>query len=303
MAAVRIIAVILVIALVTGALIFWNSFATRQAARLDESLDRDPETGILLGAEPRTLGPANTNRAVLFVHGFIATPNSFADLPDLVAARGWHVRVMLLPGHGTSPFDFEKTTVRELEEAVTKELLALQKDYKTVVILGHSMGGALATITAAENKPDGLILVAPYYAVTRQWYYILRPETWAGLAAPILHWLYKPQSLSPVNRAEARSEIISYTWVPTRGALTAMLIAEKARRTEILDKITQPTLIIHSENDTVTDPNYANSVYERIPAKDKTIHWLTLSDHIPFYDYERELVKIQVNTFLNHWTH
>lgn len=301
MALFRIAVILFIPFLLIGALLFWNNYAPKEAERYDRTLPRNPDTGILSGAEARTCGPEDTRKAILFVHGFIATPGSFSDLPEYVAERGWHVRAMLLPGHGTSPFDFQKTSPAALEEAVLKELDALQQRYDTVVILGHSMGAALATIAAAQKQPDGLILTAPYYAVTKQWYYILRPETWAGLVSPILHWVYRPQNMQPVNRAEARGEILSYNWIPSKGALTAMAVAGKARDDTILQKIAMPTLLIHSKNDTVADPAYAEAVYNRIPSKDKTLHWLLLSDHILFYDYDRETVKIQIAAFLKKW--
>ncbi|HDP34785.1 MAG TPA: alpha/beta fold hydrolase [Candidatus Hydrogenedentes bacterium] len=129
---------------------FWDNIFDKRVTRYDDKTPRDPETGIMEGAAPRTLGPENTDKAILFVHGFSGTPNNFHDLPDQVAEAGWRVRVMLLPGHGTSPREFEKTSAEQLRQGVADELAPLRERYKTVVLVGHSMGGALATLTTAE---------------------------------------------------------------------------------------------------------------------------------------------------------
>lgn len=266
----------------------------------DRQQQRDAETGVLCGAEARRLGPENGDKAVLFVHGFIATPNSFSDLPDYVAAQGWHVYAMLLPGHGTSPFEFQKTTAEELEQAVLTELRTLQQHYATVVLLGHSMGGALSTIVAAQAAPQGLILVAPYYSITK-FLGLLKVEALSSLVSPILQWLPKPQSMQQVRRKSSCSKIIMYNWIPMEGVHTARKIAEKARQEAVISKITMPVMVIHSDHDRVTDPLVSRKLFEQLPAQEKVFHRLSQSNHVVFWDYDREVVKEQVGDFLKQW--
>ncbi len=281
---------------------FWNTLMGRAVIRLDETIPRDASTGIMLGAEPITVGPETTGRAMLMVHGFIGSPNNFNDLPEQVAEAGWHVRVMLLPGHGTSPVEFETTTAAQLERAVENELTALQERFATVVLLGHSMGGALATLVASRRRVDGLILVSPYYAVTHRWYYLLHPEAWASLLSPAVRWMYRPADMQPVNRIEAREKIVSYTWIPVKGALTAMELAARARSDAVTADIVAPTLLLHSKIDSVTDPEVAEEIFRKFPATDKEVVWLRRSDHIVFWDYDREEVIRQVVLFLRRIT-
>lgn len=278
---------------------FWNTWSDRRVTLSDASAVRNPDTGILVGAEPLSLGPEDRNKAILMVHGFSGSPNNFNDLPQHVAEAGWHVRVMLLPGHGTTPREFEVTTAGELEQAVAEELALLRGRFATVVLLGHSMGGALATLAAARNRVHGLILISPYYAVTHRWYYLLHPETWARLLSPVVRWIYSSPQMQPVNRAEVREQIISYHWIPIRSALTAMGLASHARNAEVTAHIDMPVLLIHSKSDRVTDPRVAGAVFNAFPAKEKQVAWLHRSDHIVFWDYEREEVKRQVDSFLH----
>lgn len=284
--------------LTVGGLIFWNAIADKRVTLYDEQLPRDPNTGIMEGAAPRTLGTEDADKAILFVHGFIGSPNNFNDLPDQVAVAGWHVRVMLLPGHGTTPRDFEATTAEQLKQGVLDELTVLRKKYKTVVLMGHSMGGALATLTASEVQLEGLILASPYYRITSHWYYPLSPETLISTFSPLVRWVYRASEMQPVNRPDVHKDIVSYDWIPSAGGRTALSIAEQARSPEVLKTITMPTLLIHSRIDTVTDPKASLEVYDKLSTRDKRAVWLKISDHIIFWDYEREQVAKEVLEFL-----
>ena len=278
---------------------FWNTMMDQRVDRYDKQARRDPETGILEWGGPRTLGPGDTDRAVLMVHGFAGTPNNFNDLPDRLAEAGWHVRAMLLPGHGTSPREFEQTTAPQLEAAVLAELAALKERFARVALIGHSMGGALATLAAAREQVDFLVLAAPYYRITHQWYYMLRPETWAELLSPRVRWIYRSPAVQPVNLPESREKIISYHWIPTKSALTAMDLAERARSNAVISAVKAPTLLIHSRRDTVTDPSAAEDVFRRLPMPEKRLVWLQRSDHIIFWDYDQDEVAREVLDFLN----
>ncbi len=270
----------------------------KDVKRYDATVPRNPETGIILGAEERDIGPKDAPNAVLFVHGFSGTGNNYNDLPDRVAAEGWRVRVMLLPGHGTSPFSFETTTAEELLSAVMQELQTLRGQHKKLVLMGHSMGGALATLAASQMPLDGLMLAAPYYSVTFKWYYLLPAEKWARLFSPLVRWIYSPPENQPVNRREVRTQILSYPWIPTKAFLTAMTLAERARKPETLQRIQCPTLLIHSLKDNVTAPSSAARAFAEIPSAQKRAVWLENSDHIIFWDYDQEQVAEETLAFL-----
>ena len=67
-------------------LLSYNTVAGHWVTGRNRHAPRDPETGILRGAEPRTLGPDDAPVAVLLVHGYLGGSNNFADLPDRLAA-------------------------------------------------------------------------------------------------------------------------------------------------------------------------------------------------------------------------
>ncbi|MBI2432992.1 MAG: alpha/beta fold hydrolase [Candidatus Hydrogenedentes bacterium] len=276
--------------LVIGVLIY--DVAAIFLVRAEErNTKRDPVTGIAIGAEEKTLGPEDAPGAVLFVHGFVGGSNNFADVPEAVARRGWRVRVMRLPGHGTSPADFARTTPDELIEAVRAEVTALRAKYPSVVLVGHSMGATLCTLVAAEQPVDGLILAAPYFLVTYHWYYLLPPETWVRLGAPLLPWVYKGKLFLQVNRRSSKPHIYSYTWVPADGMKTLMELGRRAAAPEVLGRIQCPVLLLHSPRDVAASYESAQDAFFKMSSTTKRIIALTKSNHHVFWDNEQEEVR------------
>ena len=267
--------------------------------RYDGKQERNPETGILHGAEPRTLGPEDSDTAILFVHGFVGSGNNFWEVPDRLAAKGYRVRVMLHAGHGTTPEDFAQTPPDALLEHTLEEVRALKQDYDKVILVGHSMGGALATIAASMEEVDGLVLGAPYFGVTHQWYYILPVETWNRITSPVIRRVYKGNAFIRVKRPEAKSQIMSYRWIPTEGSRTLMRIGKQAKSPETLSKIDIPVLLIHATDDFAASPKAAQDAVAAMPSENKTVLLLGNSDHHIFWDYQREEVYEEIVAFLD----
>jgi len=276
----------------------YSLIANQLVTRQDRRAPRDLETGILVGAEPRDLGPADARLAVLLVHGFVAGGNSFNDLPEHLAEQGWHVRVMLLPGHGTSPRDLENKSADDLVEAVLAELDILRARHERVALIGHSMGGALCTVVAAHAQVDALVLAAPYFRVTYRWYYLFPPETWATLARPVVRWLHKSNRFIQVNRDEVKDKIVSYRWTPLRGTRPLIEIGSRARSPQVLKTVTCPVLLLHSHLDNAASPKAAAEAFRSIGSSSKRVVWLETSNHILFWDRERDQVADEIVTFL-----
>jgi len=256
--------------------------------------------GILSGAAPRDLGPEDAECAVLLVHGYLGCGNNFGELPERLAETGCRVRVMLLPGHGTSPRDLAKTTGSDLLGAVLDEIDLLRPKHKRLVLVGHSMGGTLCTLAAAERDIDALVLAAPYFAVTGHWYYGLKPETWARLTAPVLPWLYKGSAMIQVNKPDDRDKIVSYKWVPASSVNMLISLARKANNPEVLQKVACPVIVIHSRKDEAACPITAKKAFQTMAAEEKKFVLLNRSNHIIFWDYEaeqaiEEVVKLAVD--------
>ncbi|MCD6308898.1 MAG: alpha/beta fold hydrolase, partial [Candidatus Latescibacteria bacterium] len=232
-----------------AALLGYHVVTNQLVSHNDQRAPRDPETGVLIGAEPYDAGPRDASCAVLCIHGFLGAANNFNELPSRIAETGRFVRVMRLPGHGTSPRDLERVTADSLVQAARDEVQALGKKHDRVVLIGHSMGGTIASLVAAESGCDGLVLAAPYFGVTRRWWYVLKPETWNRIMHPVVRWLYKSDAFVQVNRRGVVDEIVSYRWVPMQGVRTLMELGRRANDRETLANITCPVLLLYAEGD------------------------------------------------------
>lgn len=118
--------------------------------------------------------------AALLVHGYPGTPYEMRPLAEALHERGWTCRGILLPGFGAQIETLPQRRWSEWREAVLEALAALQPDHAPLLLLGHSMGGAVSLTAAARFPVDGLILLAPYWRT--------RGPLWALL--PVLKHLF-----------------------------------------------------------------------------------------------------------------
>lgn len=101
-------------------------------------------------------------RAALLVHGFPGTPAEMRPLAQALHERGWTTRAILLPGFGPELDTIAERRAEDWIAAVRGALDELRRDHGCVLLIGHSLGGALS-LAAAEARLDGLILLAPFW--------------------------------------------------------------------------------------------------------------------------------------------
>lgn len=253
-----------------------------------------PETGIMKGAEPVYL-KGNNSKAVLMIHGYIGSPTDYGRLPELVNRLGYTVSVPLLPGHGRDPHEFSKISSRELIDYVEAEYSKLAKTHDEVIVIGFSMGGALVTLLENKYQFKQLVLLAPYYEIAHQWYYLFSAETYANTFTPYVPYLYRPKSFKQVNDRRFLDKIIAYDYISTKGSRAAIELGKMAHGSA--KNIKAETLIIHSKKDKATSYKAAKEMAKSMNALEKFVS-LEKSNHMILWDYESELVEKEVLNFL-----
>src|SRR4051812_24355410 len=139
--------------------------------------------GIVIGGESFVLEHAGAP-AILLLHGAGDTPQSMQYLAAALHARGFHVEAPLLPGHGRTVQDFNRTTADALSKAARANYEALRATHEWVGVIGLSMGGALAVQLAADHSDmPALGLLAPYLAMPKK---ILRAASVSRVWGPIV---------------------------------------------------------------------------------------------------------------------
>lgn len=201
--------------------------------------------GIVPGAESITLH-ASATHAALVIHGFGDTPQSVRLLANqLHGTHGWTVRVPLLPGHGRGMADFDRHGSDAWRETVQREHAALRSRYRTVVLVGLSMGGALATIEGAQH-PDlaALVLLAPYLTPPAS---AERLAPAAGVINLMVPYLAGGDRARSIFDPVARRVTLGIAAAPPKRVRDLVSVAHDARFAAAA--VRAPTLLIHSRTD------------------------------------------------------
>jgi carboxylesterase len=264
--------------------------------------------GIIAGAGPIDLPAAAgpSPGAALLLHGFGDTPQTLAHLAAYLHDRGWTVRVPLLPGHGRTLGEWARTRAADWLDAARAELATLRRQHDAVALVGLSMGGALASVLAAEESArdtaagrDGhtarivaLVLIAPYLAMAR-WI-----RTLAGLhyvITPVLPYASAGGGPSILDPAE-REQNLAY------GVTTPRLVNELAHVVRAaraaLPRITMPALLVQSRYDNRVRPATAEWAFGALGSADKRLVWIDRGGHVITADTGHEEVASCVDDWL-----
>lgn len=106
-----------------------------------------------------------SGRRVLLVHGFTGGKEEFADFGEALAARGWHAAALDLRGHGSS--DQPDDPAAYNLDAFVADVVAVADElgWDRFVLLGHSMGGAVAQRFALDHpsRVEALVLLSTFH--------------------------------------------------------------------------------------------------------------------------------------------
>ena len=127
------------------------------------------------GVEHRSFRWQAGDHAALLFHGFPGTPAEMRPLGTVLRDAGWTVHGLMLPGLGADIGSLEKRRCQDWSDAANQAMVELQRQHSVVILVGYSMGGALALHTAIEQRPAGLVLLAPFWSFGEGWTRILWP--------------------------------------------------------------------------------------------------------------------------------
>lgn len=269
--------------------------ARRVEAETDARLPRGAD-GIVAGAEPIALDGA-LGRGALFLHGFGDTPQSMRRLAEHLHARGWTVRVPLLPGHGRTLRAFTRSRRGEWYAAARAAYDSLQRTVPVVAIVGQSMGGALAVRLAAE-RPDvrALVLLAPYLTMLPRVARLARLHWAVTLLTPYLH----SRAEASIRDAAARSRSLGYGFTSARLLRELQLLTAEA--SAAASRVRAPTLVLQSRDDNRLSPAGAEDAFGRLRAAPRELVWVAESGHVLTVDVGHETVFARTAEWLERFT-
>ena len=217
---------------------------------------------------------------VLLCHGFTGTPQSMGTWPADLAAAGYSVELPLLPGHGTTWQEMNRTTWQDWYGTVDAALAGLRADCPTVFVGGLSMGGALALRLAIEHPQDvaGLVLVNPAVALEHP----LLP------ALPLVRRIVPsfPGIGSDIKKPGAVE--VTYDRTPLRALASNLAMCADIRAR--LASVTQPLLLLRSAEDHVVPASSSRLILDSVGSTDVTEILLEDSYHVATLDNDAERI-------------
>ena len=222
--------------------------------------------------------PAAPPKAVVvIVHGLKDHSANYAAFATRLAGLGYVVHALDLRGHGRSAgprvapgnwMRFVDDVDRLVREAEKRE------PGLPVFVFGHSMGGAIATLTAMQHEPRvaGVILSAPALAVDAP-PLLIAATRMAGALMPGAAALDLPDgefSSDPAVVAALRADpLVEHSKAPARTA--AGLVDGMRVIWASLDRLEMPVLALHGTRDALTAPAGSRMLIRGAAATDKTL--------------------------------
>lgn len=195
---------------------------------------------------------ARTPLAIVYLHGFSASPEEIRPVPDHVAqALGANLYYARLSGHGQGAAAMGDAGVADWAQDVALGLAIGRALGDRVVVIGTSTGATLAALAARDpiigGDVDAVVMVSPNFAVKNR-------------AAPLLtlplarHWL--PWVAGRERCFETRSDDHARFWTPcypTRALIPMAQLVRLATQGDYAEA-SQPLLILADPQDNVVDP-------------------------------------------------
>ncbi len=237
-----------------------------------------------------SIGRADAPREILIFHGYTGSPDEFRPLAEELATRyDAHVSVPLLPGHGTDEIDLVPYTFEDFHEFARAKADRVATSGKPFVIMGHSFGGYLAILTAAEFKPAALMLTVVPFS--------LRWPLWVPGTEIVMRMRLLWDKKIPLQEKIERMGLFFYDHMPGIGLTLLKQGIRKSAR--VLPSITCPILAIHTEKDPLTPPKSGEEMLAA-SARNPENARLVIQDreHGIFYGKGWEVVVQHISDFL-----
>ena len=227
------------------------------------------------GAEKQIVwGPGGRQRApwaVVYLHGFSATRQEIAPVPELVARElGGHVYYARLAGHGQPGEAMGRMTVAQWKADALEALAIGHQLGERVLVMGTSTGATLAAWSA--QRPEGRdvaawVMVSPNFGPKDRFADVINWPWGQQLARWIRGETMRVPPRDPPHPLKERFWTQEY---PTAALFPMMALVARVRDSA-LDSIKAPLLMMLSPRDQVIDVNAARAAYARFGSTNKQL--------------------------------
>lgn len=222
-------------------------------------------------------------KAVLIIHGFGGGVYDEEFLTNrLQLIKNYDVYTFTLPGHDGIKSNMKEQKWIEASENMLKFLI--KNRYRTIYVIGHSMGGVLASRLASKYKQIKKIV---FLAAAFRYLEFKEDEV----------DVVKSLTKVPTLAKEYKDEFISRLQkMPLQSIKEFMNTVRHNEYT--LKKININTLIIQGTKDNLVPQETAEFIYDLIPAKEKEIIMCEGVNHDIFRSNKKEQITNEIIEFL-----
>lgn len=253
--------------------------------------------------------------AALLIHGFPGTPAEMHPLAEALNGLGWTCRGLLLPGFGTQLEALPEKKWTEWRQAALDALASLRCEHSPLVLVGHSMGAAVALSAAARLRVEGMILLAPFWRN--------RGLLWALI--PVLKYFFrrvKPFKLMKTEMDDPRLRTEMQKFLPEldledlqtqqtiREFVVPLSMFDELRKVGVAGlraarKVRCPTLVIQGNLDTTVHPEDSRRLANWLAGNAQWVE-VNAGHELPFitspcYPQVRDTVLAFAQTILVQW--
>lgn len=210
--------------------------------------------------------PCRTDLALVYVHGYTASRQAIAPVPEQVAGRvSANLFCTRLTGSGLGPDAIGNATLECWRRDTAEALRIGALIGRRVVLIGMSTGAALAVAEVARHPSvAALVLLAPnFWPRDRGVSLLLTPA--GPLLARLLVGRYR--DLSGRNEMEDRY----WTTRHHSRSLVPMMQAVRDARRAALEAIRCPALVVYTERDEVVSVAAIKAAFERLGSPSKQL--------------------------------
>ena len=218
---------------------------------------------------------AQTDVAVVYLHGWGASSEEIRPVPDQVAAHlGANLYFARLKGHGRGDLAMSEPTMNDWMQDLAEAMEIGRRIGKRVVLVTTSTGGSLAIAGAAQAETRegmaGIVLVSPNFGPV---------DPMAELANWPLARTWVPALVGEWREWEPHNELQGKYWTTRTqnvAALPMMALVKHVREVD-LGAIDLPILVIYSRDDMVVSAEKTEAAMERWGGP-KEMHVRVMSD-------------------------
>lgn len=250
------------------------------------------------GAEPQFY--RGNNIGCLVTHGFMASPGEVGWAGQFLAEQGYTVYVPRLTGHGIDPTHMSRMTWQDWYAQVLDGYHILRQQCETVIAIGHSMGGLLSLLLAADHPLDALVVSASPYNLSEN-RLSLQFANYINLVMPYTEHLSEADLNAEIlaeqeKRGEEQIGRVHYSKWSSK-AVHQFYLLEKALQANI-SRVTAPLFLLYAEQDTTGSPQQAKQIAANVRSKEIETYLLKEGGHIIFQDSGREEAFIALANFV-----